>query len=501
MYIQPVYRSALALFIAIAAIRFVLLLPVGIAPDEAYYWTWAFVPSLSYFDHTAGIGWLGWLWLNIAGPEISGFRALNGVLSVITGLSSLAACLRLLPEELASHAKRQYFGGAFVFAVVLGLIPVQLNHLLWVPDSIYAPFYALALWQICRLLGPERRYEQSRQDAWIWAGIFFGGAILGKATMVPLVTLFGLICIFSPRLRADLSNSVKPWIGLLIIIIAGLPTLYWNSQNDWIMMTYQQLNAFGGNFGWASVAGLLAGYILVLGPILGASFKQNQWFKIIEPRELMALFLGISLLYFGMAFRAGLQLQWAIPAFHLGLILFLPSAFEKRYWVQLSGSVIISFLVIAVLSIRSVGMSAANTYPAIVWPEVYHQLSRLKTQTEFQYQEDVLLLANRYQDASLLNYSRAAENGFDLVLEGEANSRTILPALNMSSRSNHYDFLWPDLQLGGGLAIVVVRGQKFPPQSLFHEVLESGKLIVGPDRVYAYSFGRLIDNPRSQLRY
>ena len=501
--IPPAYLFALGVLGALAMARFIFLLPFALLDDEAYYWTWALVPSAAYFDHTAGIGLLGWAWQQLFGFHFIGFRVLLGLLSLIAGLASLAACLTLMPPEHRtwSLTPQSWARGAGLIALVLATSTVQMAHTFWIPDAVFLPFFTLAIWQVCRLLSP---YERAHRRAWGWAGLFFGLAMLGKEIVVLYAGLFSLIALTTPRLRQDLRASLWPWIGLFLMILGGLPTLIWNAQHDWVFIKFQSGNAFttlrqGG--GLKETLDLLSTYALLLGPAFALSIPQlrNSWQK--WP-ALWLLFLLPSALFFSLALYRGLIASWALPSIHIGLILFLalaiPGALGRWRWSLLLGGGILCLLVIA-SAIRPVATQAANTMPAMIWPDLYAQMTSYQTRAQSTADEPVLILANSYQDASQLNYFRTKANGFIPVLSGPAEARTALPALNIASRSNHYDLIWQDLDLGGYLALFIQRKAAFPPAEAFEQILDEGHFETDGDP-FAYRFGRLVDQPRPQIK-
>ena len=42
----------------VTGLRLVIAARLGLAADEAYYWTWSEALGISYFDHPAGVAWL-----------------------------------------------------------------------------------------------------------------------------------------------------------------------------------------------------------------------------------------------------------------------------------------------------------------------------------------------------------------------------------------------------------------------------------------------------------
>ena len=533
--IPALWFYALILLSILALVRFILSLPWGLIEDEAYYWTWAQIPSPAYFDHTGGIGLLGWMWQKIAGLNFLGFRVLNGVLSLVTGMASLAACYTLLPPENRAWqpgVKNLTFGPGLIL-LFLAFTTVQATHLAWVPDALYLPCLSLAIWQICRILGPfgAEKPHHVPHRAWAWAGLFLGLGMLAKEIVLFYALLFCLFALIHHDLRRQLQHSIWPWIGLLLMIAAGLPILVWNVQNDWILLKFQTTHALisnervfiphtfmdqdqagvnpapvaaqnggGGPNRTLDTANLLLAYGLLLGPALIAARRhilrtwQQHW-------PLWALFIGPSLMYFSISLAKGLQTQWALPSIHIGILLCLPLAAQgtrRQRWWMIGLALFFSILVYLLLTVRTLALAGGNTQSPFIWPDLFKKIEAYQQALEQEYGEPVLILANRYQDASELNYYRTQSNDFQSVAYGPAENRTLLPALNINYRSNHYDLIWPDLKLGGYLAIFIDTHNVYPPGQAFAEILDRGNWETPVDKT-AYLFGRLADQPRQQL--
>ena len=526
--IPPYWLYAVALLTLLAVVRFYTVAGIGIAENEAYYWIWAQVPSLAYFDHTAGIGIIGWAWQQVFGADFLSYRALNNVLSLVSGLASFAAVLTLAPNRGQAGGVSQAGTSSWktpswklmMVLLSISLLTIHAAHLVWLPDAVFLPFLSLAFWQMCRLLGPfyTQTPYQAPKRAWAWAGLFLGLAILAKETLILYAGLFCLLSLIHPRLRSDLWTSVWPWFGLSLIILSGLPTVLWNMENGWAFFTFQVDHAFIADvaddpaltervtLNWSDMGSLFGLYLVVLGlpavfsaRFIARTFRQHWplWLLILLP----------TLLYLYIAATIGIQSRWALASLHMGLILFLSLGIagdKNRHgrgyelWGSLAIGICIVVLTSAILNIKSLGVKSSSVAPAFTWPVIFERLEDERQRQEQSAGEPVLLLANTYEVTSLINYSRTQSHDFDLVQSGLAEHRTLLPALNYKSRSNHYDFIWPELDLGGYIAILVERGQSLPPEGVFAEVWDEG-VWTAEGRHYSYRIGRLIENPRPQL--
>jgi len=80
-------------------------------PEEAYYWTYAQHPALSYFDHPPMVAWAVRAGTMVFGNTELGVRFVNF-------LAWIGACFLLLATGKAWFSERAALAGALLFAIL-----------------------------------------------------------------------------------------------------------------------------------------------------------------------------------------------------------------------------------------------------------------------------------------------------------------------------------------------------------------------------------------------
>jgi len=195
------HRSLLVVIIIAIIIRCYFAYSLGLAEDEAYYWTWAQRLDVGYFDHPPMIAW----WIAL-GTQIDHSEWAVRLL----GLCSYPAIL-WLAWELSNHKPLTLW--------VLVSFPLLLGSFLATPDMPLLFFWTLTLWAIYK-------------DKLGWIIIGTTGACLSKLTGFLLVPI--IIALNAKRW------SPKQWSKFASGIILGIsPFLWWNTQHDWISFGFQ----------------------------------------------------------------------------------------------------------------------------------------------------------------------------------------------------------------------------------------------------------------------
>lgn len=214
------HKTALLFILVITTLRLLwhLLEPVGMAGDETYYWMWGQYPDWGYYSKPPFIGWLyGGLtalfgahtWVFKAAATLLGAGTLwffYRTLICLTGDRSLAlyglAGLALLPAHLLLSSMLTIdapllfcWTGGFYFTV----------KLLQDGDNKTSDFVSLA---VLLALGH-----------------------LSKQMMLVQLPLIILAAVFYKR---ALLRDPRLWLALLGSLLALLPPLIWNAQNQWI---------------------------------------------------------------------------------------------------------------------------------------------------------------------------------------------------------------------------------------------------------------------------
>ncbi len=256
-------RRFWALVGGLLAFRLVYLavVPLELAPDEAYYWDWSRRPDWSYCSKPPMVAWL-----------IGASTAFGGSTPYMVRLPAvLLGTLGLIPVWWLG--KR--LGGpqvGFWSAVIAAANPgnVALSLLMTI-DAPLMFCWCFSLWSLWRLFEIPKASLQSPQTTpphattprrWPWlvlAIVTTGLGLLSKQTMLAILPLTGLFLLSSSTDRREL---FKPWFwfwvcGSLLFLI---PVVIWNALNSWVTLQHTQdhFEAAGATFSLADLLRRLA---------------------------------------------------------------------------------------------------------------------------------------------------------------------------------------------------------------------------------------------------
>lgn len=192
-------------------------------PDEAHYWVWSTRLQAGYFDNSPLVAFIIRFSTALFGQSEFGVRFPAALSFILLNLILYFFTLRV--SEKKSTALLSVFLFSSMPVVLLG------THLMThdVPLMVFAALTWFFLYQAI----VEEKYNR-----WYPAGFFWGLALLSKYQAV----LIGVSVLFLLLLRRE--NRVhltrkEPYLAVLIALALFSPTLYWNSQNNWVSFVFQ----------------------------------------------------------------------------------------------------------------------------------------------------------------------------------------------------------------------------------------------------------------------
>ncbi len=245
---------ALAIFtVGITAIRLWYATNLGLAPDEAYYWTWSLDPSLHYHDHPPLLAWLirGGTWLAPAG-------ALGVRLSSVLLGAAVVPVIYLVAKTADLDTPRAAICAAFV-----NLLPMPATGaIMATPDAPLALCWSVAILSLAKLA------RHGSNINWYILGAATGAGLLAKhsAALIPITTLF-LLWIF-PSIRARI-RTVHPWLAAGLAGLIALPYFYAEASAGFPSIGHQISHLSGGLRGSSTS---IAGFPLRLSDLLAGQF-------------------------------------------------------------------------------------------------------------------------------------------------------------------------------------------------------------------------------------
>ncbi len=252
---------ACAIFtIAITALRLWYATNIGLAPDEAYYWTWSLDPSLHYHDHPPLLAWLirGGMWLTPSG-------ALGVRLSSVLLGAAVVPVIYLIAKTADLDTPRAAICAAFV-----NLLPMPATGaIMATPDAPLALCWSIAILSLMRLA------RRGSNINWYILGAATGAGLLAKhsAALIPITTAFLILTVPSIRSRIRTAHF---WLAAGLAVMITLPYFHAEAVAGFPSMSHQ-ISHLSGNLpgGGASMArfplrllDLLAGQFGLLTPLV-----------------------------------------------------------------------------------------------------------------------------------------------------------------------------------------------------------------------------------------
>ena len=240
--------------------------PLELVADEAYYWDWGRRPDWGYYSKPPLIAWL-YAAIRMLGADSAFALRLP---AVVLGTVTLVA-LGTLARNLGGPRV------GFFTVLLLAATPgnVALNLLLTI-DAPLTAMWALALLAAWRWLGP------TGHGGW---GVVYAGAVavgvLAKQMMLvfPLLTALWLA---SDRERRHHLRAAGVWAGLLLPVMALLPTIWWNEAHGWITAKHTAHHfAAQSEFSVGGAIGRVIGFVLVqmvlISPPVAWAWGRSAW--------------------------------------------------------------------------------------------------------------------------------------------------------------------------------------------------------------------------------
>jgi dolichol-phosphate mannosyltransferase len=236
---------------ALVAARLVAMCVVPLIPEEAYYWTYAQHPALSYFDHPPMVAWVIALGTLVFGNTELGVRSAALGLIVVAGV---------LMYQLA----RFWFGrsAAGLATLLIQVLPVYFGV------GFVAPMdAALCVYWLACLLAVSHALRPGHWGWWYVAGAALGCALLSKYSAMFLAAGVFLAVVGRREWRQHL-RTVHPYLAMGLALVIFSPVLVWNAQRDWASFRFQFVERYAEDrLNSLTFPAHLATLLLVLTPV------------------------------------------------------------------------------------------------------------------------------------------------------------------------------------------------------------------------------------------
>lgn len=243
--------------VALLRIAAIVLVPLELVPDEAYYWDWSRHLDWCYYSKPPMIAWLIAASTRLFGSHEWSVRLPAALLQVVT-VSALW------------HLARRMYGaraGWLTALTFLAAPAATVGGLLMTIDAPLLACWSLAL--LCVWLALNTTGWRSF-TWWSCAGVAVACGILSKQMMLAFPALTLLYVLVNTEARPALRRP-----GFFAFLILGLsaliPVLWWNARHDWI--TFQHTSShFRGTRHFFAFVGTLGHFVatqaLVFSPLV-----------------------------------------------------------------------------------------------------------------------------------------------------------------------------------------------------------------------------------------
>ncbi|MBL8728738.1 MAG: glycosyltransferase family 39 protein [Planctomycetes bacterium] len=392
-----------------------LCLTMPVFAQEAYYWTYAQHPDLSYFDHPPMVAWWIWLGTSLLGDGAIGVRLGTLLGGFGTGWVGLLWLRRLGCEPWIRC-------GWLVCTLAMPMLAVA--HFLTTPDP---PL--LFAWTCC--LYALWRARDGGLGWWALAGAAAGVGLLSKYAAAFLAPGGLLLLLFDPAMRRQWLRP-GPWLGVLAAAVTFLPVIVWNVANDFESFRFQtegrwQSAAFGLH--WflqfvGSQIGVIHPVIAVLVPAAAMWLLRRARGGDVTALWLLAFGLPMPVFFLLNSLFIQVKINWLLPCF-------LPLAAGVMWWwrgterhllwprtTRVLTRIVIGTAVLLPMSapvVHLMPQTSGSSWEG--WPEIAQRAEYWEEQVDARddVPRNVFFFASSYRDAaqlmrSLILHSRTAHD-------------------------------------------------------------------------------------------
>ena len=293
-----------AAFLLVAAATAWLCATLPVFSQEAYYWTYAQHPDLSYFDHPPMVAWLIWLGTQVFGDGSIGVRFGTWA----CGLGVTAIGTRLL-RDFGVDARGQVL---WILLSVASPI-LAMAHFLANPDPALVLSWTLVMFAMWRARGGALGW-------WLVAGVAAGTAMLAKYSGAFLLVSGIVLLLGDAPLRRQLTRP-GPYLAVLVATLVFLPVILWNAQNHFESFRFQTGERFAkGELGMRWLLEFLGEQVLVVHPVLVLAIACSVlWLarrlrNDARARWLLAFGLPLPMWFLANSLWIQVKVNWLAPA-------------------------------------------------------------------------------------------------------------------------------------------------------------------------------------------
>lgn len=318
--------------ILLAIVKLFVGFSMELGNDEVYYFTYAQLPQLSYFDHGPLLGWTLWLF------------TLGGTLTsaLVMRLPAILFCL-LNSYIIYYWLKKEYSASVGLWAMLLYNANVYtglIAGLFILPDSVQLTPWLLALYFMYYSI----KHKELTFVTAVKIGLCVGFATLAKYHGLALWAGFLLFALVHAQW---VFKKWQLYLSGAITILCCLPIVLWNIDNEFISFTFHNARVGSdGSINWTSFLQFNLGQIVYQNPVIWCLLI---WMLVVGIKnrinaskpELLLLYIALPLILLPTISSLGKTTlpHWSGPAF-IGLMILVAIILSQKhrfsFWVMLS---------------------------------------------------------------------------------------------------------------------------------------------------------------------
>jgi hypothetical protein len=444
------YKPLLPLFLGLwAVLNFVQATFMDLHPDEAYYWLYSKFLAWGYFDHPPMVA----LFIKL-GDSLTHTPLGLRLITVITTTTAFYLLWKVVSVYTQNIKLFILLSGSIVLFHVYGFITT--------PDSPLFFFTALFFYVYQRYLN---------KDGYLIA------AILALVIACLLYSKYHaiLILFFTILSNFKLFKRSSFWVIIVFAIVAFLPHLWWQFQNNFPSFYYHIIDRSAEAYRFDFTYQYIIGQLLLAGPLVGWFLYSSASKAKGDDNFIRAIrfnFFGIFLFFFLSTFKGRVEAHWTLPAMICLLILAylqlakngFPKWFPKVAIVNIAMILLVRFIVIIPIPFLMKNKLIKSYFGNKEWALEIHKFAG----------DSPVIFEDSFQLASKYNYYTNSIKGFAY------NSRNY--------RKNQYD-IWPLDDQFRNKSVYYLMLQPDPTKKL--DTMHTNKGIV---------FGTWLDNVRMYQR-
>ncbi len=390
------YKELVFIAIIFTVLRLASLFFMGLMPQDAYYSYYSENLALSYFDHPPMIAYMIKLFTSLFGKSVLTLHFADFIVTSATLFITYTLIKRSTENETGQKAMILLLTAPFVTVLSINSTPD-------VP--------LLFFWSLSLLLG-FRALEDGRWFWWILSGLAAGFAFDSKYTGILLPAGMLLYLLISKEHRKFLLSK-EFTLYAFSFVVAVLPVIIWNLDNDFISFRYQSAERASDitkfNFDPKLFPGFLGSQLvlalpLLLLPIFYAGYKiisrlingeRQEWYQI----YFASFALPMLFLFTSLSFVYWVKINWIMPVYITGALL-AASVIKGRKALRYQTA--ISMLAHIGLIIQIIWMPIAvksdDTWSG--WDELSNKVEQLDKSGENRF----IFSDNSYKISAILNF-------------------------------------------------------------------------------------------------